>query len=252
VLPVHAEFAVVAIHHGRKQDSSTGLEVRDVFAAFENVSGNIAARNLRERNAGDSFSDEKIQMIERDGLDADEHLVFTEHWIWNVFVFQNFGSTMLMESDGFHCIPRKKDTLPRSVNAGSMARRRILTTSMEGTMSAQAGTYLRHELVTTAFEIDGYEVVRNLGVVRGIVVRSRSIFGTIGAGLQTIIGGNITILTDLCEQTRQHAFELMVQHANQLGANAVIGFRYDATEIMQGVTEVLAYGTAVILKEKQS
>jgi uncharacterized protein YbjQ (UPF0145 family) len=107
-------------------------------------------------------------------------------------------------------------------------------------------------MVTTAFEIDGYEVTRNLGVVRGIVVRSRSIFGTIGAGLQTIVGGNITILTDLCEQTRQHAFDLLVQHANQMGANAVIGFRYDATEVMQGVTEVLAYGTAVVVKQKQA
>ena len=111
---------------------------------------------------------------------------------------------------------------------------------------------LTHSMVTTAFDIDGYEVVRNLGVVRGIVVRSRSIFGTIGAGLQTIVGGNITILTDLCEQTRQHAFDLLVQHANQMGANAVIGFRYDATEVMQGVTEVLAYGTAVVVKQKQS
>jgi uncharacterized protein YbjQ (UPF0145 family) len=116
----------------------------------------------------------------------------------------------------------------------------------------QTGTGLSHSMVTTAFDIDGYEVVRNLGVVRGIVVRSRSIFGTIGAGLQTIVGGNITILTDLCEQTRQHAFDLLVQHANQMGANAVIGFRYDATEVMQGVTEVLAYGTAVVVKQKQA
>jgi uncharacterized protein YbjQ (UPF0145 family) len=119
-------------------------------------------------------------------------------------------------------------------------------------MSFQTGTGLSHAMVTTAFEIDGYQVVTNLGVVRGIVVRSRSIFGTIGAGLQTIVGGNITILTDLCEQTRQHAFDLLVQHANQMGANAVIGFRYDATEVMQGVTEVLAYGTAVVVKPKQA
>jgi uncharacterized protein YbjQ (UPF0145 family) len=119
-------------------------------------------------------------------------------------------------------------------------------------MSVQTGIGLSHAMVTTAFDIDGYEVTRNLGVVRGIVVRSRSIFGTIGAGLQTIVGGNITILTDLCEQTRQHAFDLLVQHANQMGANAVIGFRYDATEVMQGVTEVLAYGTAVIVKQKQA
>jgi len=90
--------------------------------------------------------------------------------------------------------------------------------------------------------------VRNLGVVRGIVVRSRSIFGTIGAGLQTIVGGNITLLTNLCEKTRSEAFELMLQHASELGANAVIGARYDATEVMQGVTEVLAYGTAVFVE----
>ena len=115
-----------------------------------------------------------------------------------------------------------------------------------------AGGVIRHDLVTTAFEIDGYEVERNLGVVRGIVVRSRSIIGSIGAGLQTLIGGNITILTELCEDTRNHAFELMLSHAGQLGANAVVGFRYDATEIMQGVTEVLAYGTAVVIRKKQA
>jgi len=89
-------------------------------------------------------------------------------------------------------------------------------------------------------------------VVRGGVVRSRSIYATIGAGGQAIAGRNITTLTGLCEQTRQHAFDLLVQHANQMGANAVIGFRYDATEVMQGVTEVLAYGTAVVVKQKQA
>lgn len=104
-----------------------------------------------------------------------------------------------------------------------------------------------HSMVTTAFDIDGYKVVRNLGVVRGIVVRSRSIIGTIGAGLQTLVGGNITLLTNLCEKTRNDAFELMIQHANEVGANAIIGARYDATEVMQGVTEVLAYGTAVVV-----
>lgn len=104
--------------------------------------------------------------------------------------------------------------------------------------------------VTTAFELEGFRVVKNLGVVRGIIVRSRSIFGTIGAGLQTLVGGNITILTDLCEKTRQHALELCEQHAEQLGANAIIGLRYDATEIMQGVTEVLCYGTAVVVEPK--
>jgi uncharacterized protein YbjQ (UPF0145 family) len=102
-----------------------------------------------------------------------------------------------------------------------------------------------HEFVTTSFDLAGYRVTRNLGVVRGIVVRSRSIVGTLGASLQTLVGGNISLFSNLCEQTRGDAFELMLQHAAQLGANAVIGARYDATEIMQGVTEVLAYGTAV-------
>ncbi len=109
-----------------------------------------------------------------------------------------------------------------------------------------------HNMVTTAFTLDGYKVVRNYGLVRGIIVRSRSIVGTIGAGLQTLIGGNITLLTDLCEKTREHAFDLMLQHAAQLGANAVIGMRYDATEVMQGVTEVLAYGTAVFVQKEGS
>ncbi|HTC64710.1 MAG TPA: YbjQ family protein [Candidatus Saccharimonadales bacterium] len=100
-------------------------------------------------------------------------------------------------------------------------------------------------MVTTSQELPGYRIVRNFGIVRGIIVRSRSLLGSIGAGLQTIIGGNITILTELCEKTREEAYELMMQHAAQHGANAVIAMRYDATEIMQGVTEVLAYGTAV-------
>ena len=107
-------------------------------------------------------------------------------------------------------------------------------------------------MTTTAFSLEGYRVVKTLGVVRGIIVRSRSIFGTIGAGLQTLVGGNITILTNLCEQTRQHALELCLDHARQLGANAVIGLRYDATEIMQGVTEVLCYGTAVLVEPTTS
>ena len=100
-------------------------------------------------------------------------------------------------------------------------------------------------LVTTSQELPGYRIVRNFGIVRGIIVRSRSLLGSIGAGLQTIIGGNITLLTELCEKTREEAYELMMQHAAEHGANAVIAMRYDATEIMQGVTEVLAYGTAV-------
>jgi uncharacterized protein YbjQ (UPF0145 family) len=103
-------------------------------------------------------------------------------------------------------------------------------------------------MTTTAFEMPAYRVVKTFGVVRGIIVRSRSIVGTIGAGLQTLIGGNITILTDLCEKTRQDALNLMLDHARQLGANAVIGLRYDATEVMQGVTEVLCYGTAVLVE----
>jgi uncharacterized protein YbjQ (UPF0145 family) len=98
--------------------------------------------------------------------------------------------------------------------------------------------------VTTAFEIPGYRVVRTLGLVRGIVVRSRSIIGTLGASLQTIVGGNITLFTEMCEKTREDALELMLQHASERGGNAVIGMRYDANEVMQGVTEVLAYGTA--------
>ncbi|HXG93595.1 MAG TPA: YbjQ family protein [Blastocatellia bacterium] len=103
-------------------------------------------------------------------------------------------------------------------------------------------------MVTTAFTLDGYRIVRNLGVVRGITVRSRSIFGTLGGALHTIVGGNITAFTKLCETTRAEAFEIMVQHASELGANAVVGMRYDATEVMSGVSEVLAYGTAVIVE----
>ncbi len=107
-----------------------------------------------------------------------------------------------------------------------------------------------HEaFTTTAFEIEGYRVVRSHGVVRGITVRSRSVFGTVGAALQTIRGGNISILTELCEQARAEAFAIMLQHADDVGANALIGVRYDATEVMQGVTEVLCYGTAVTIEE---
>lgn len=102
-----------------------------------------------------------------------------------------------------------------------------------------------HTLTTTAFNLEGYRVTRNLGVVRGIMVRSRSIFGTVGGSLQTIFGGNISLFTNLCETTRNEAFELMLKHAAERGANAVIGIRYDATELMSGVSEVLCYGTAV-------
>ena len=103
-------------------------------------------------------------------------------------------------------------------------------------------------MTTTAFTLDGYRIVKSLGVVRGITVRSRSVFGTIGASLQTIVGGNSTLFSELCEQTRAEAFDMMVAHAVERGANAVIGVRYDATEIIQGATEVLCYGTAVVVE----
>jgi uncharacterized protein YbjQ (UPF0145 family) len=104
-----------------------------------------------------------------------------------------------------------------------------------------------HAMTTTAFTIDGYRIDKTFGVVRGIVVRSRSLFGTIGAGLQTLVGGDITLFTDLCEKTRADAFTRMLTHAQELGANAVVGVRYDATEVLNGVTEVLCYGTAVTI-----
>jgi len=104
---------------------------------------------------------------------------------------------------------------------------------------------ISHAMTTTTFTLDGYRIDKTLGVVRGIIVRSRSVFGTIGAGLQTLVGGDITLFTELCEKTRSDAFDLMLEHAAAVGANAVIGVRYDATEVMNGVTEVLCYGTAV-------
>jgi uncharacterized protein YbjQ (UPF0145 family) len=105
-----------------------------------------------------------------------------------------------------------------------------------------------HHMVTTAFEMPGFRVTRNLGVVRGIVVRSRNLFVNIGAAFKSMVGGNITAWSQLCEQTRSDAFDIMIQHATELGANAIIGARYDATEVSGGVTEVLAYGTAVIVE----
>jgi uncharacterized protein YbjQ (UPF0145 family) len=109
---------------------------------------------------------------------------------------------------------------------------------------------MNHQLTSTAFAIEGYRITQTFGVVRGITVRSRSIVGNIGAALQTLVGGNISILTELCERARNEAYELMMRHAQELGANAVVGLRYDATEVMSGVTEVLCYGTAVFV-EKQ-
>ena len=105
-------------------------------------------------------------------------------------------------------------------------------------------------LVTTAFDLSGYRIESNLGLVRGIVVRSRSLIGNIGAGLQTLIGGNITLYTELCEKARSDAYQLMIEHASNMGANATIGVRYDANEVAAGVTEVLCYGTAVVVSQK--
>jgi uncharacterized protein YbjQ (UPF0145 family) len=105
-----------------------------------------------------------------------------------------------------------------------------------------------HQMATTAFELPNFRVMQTLGVVRGIVVRSRNMFATIGATFQTLVGGNITIWTKMCEETRADAFDIMIQHASEIGANAIIGVRYDTTEISTGVTEVLAYGTAVIVE----
>lgn len=108
-----------------------------------------------------------------------------------------------------------------------------------------------HPLTTTAFELPGYRVARNLGVVRGIIVRSRSVIGNIGASLQALVGGNITLYTSLCERAREDAFNQMLSHAGEIGANAVIGVRYDAAEIGPGITEVLCYGTAVFVEAGQ-
>lgn len=107
---------------------------------------------------------------------------------------------------------------------------------------------MNHAMTTTTNGLDGYRVVKNLGIVRGIVVRSRSIAGTLGGAMQTIVGGNITIFSELCETTREESFDMMLEHAAKMGANAVIGVRYDATELMDSVAEVLCYGTAVVVE----
>ena len=106
-----------------------------------------------------------------------------------------------------------------------------------------------HSMVSTTFTLDGYKTVRSLGVVRGITVRSRSIIGTIGGSLQTLFGGNISLFTELCEKTREESFDLMIKHADQIGANAIVGARYDTTDVLQGVSEVLCYGTAVVVEK---
>lgn len=107
---------------------------------------------------------------------------------------------------------------------------------------------MNEDMTTTAFTLDGYQIVQTLGVVRGITVRSRSVFGTIGAKIQTLVGGDISLMTTLCENTRRDAFEILLAHAQRRGANAVVGVRYDATDLMPGVTEVLCYGTAVVVE----
>jgi uncharacterized protein YbjQ (UPF0145 family) len=109
---------------------------------------------------------------------------------------------------------------------------------------------LTHPLTTTAFELPGYRTIKSLGVVRGIIVRSRSIIGNFGASVQAIFGGNISLYTEMCDRARGEAFNLMIQHAGEMGANAIIGVRYDATEISPGITEVLCYGTAVFVERK--
>jgi len=107
---------------------------------------------------------------------------------------------------------------------------------------------MNHQNVTTALELPGVKIIKNFGLVKGIIVRSRSIFGSIGGSLQTLVGGNISLFTQLCESTREDAYNLMIKHAEDLGANAIIAVRYDATEVMSGVTEVLCYGTAVVIE----
>jgi uncharacterized protein YbjQ (UPF0145 family) len=106
---------------------------------------------------------------------------------------------------------------------------------------------MEHDMISTSFEIPGYNIRKNLGLVRGVTVRSRSVIGNFAGGIQTIFGGNISIFTELCEHARQEAYDLMLQHADQMGANAIVGMRYDANDVMDGVTEVLAYGTAVVV-----
>ncbi len=122
----------------------------------------------------------------------------------------------------------------------------------DGDLYKKEKTDMEAALVTTAFGFEGYRVVKHLGVVRGITVRSRSVVGNFVGGLQTLVGGNITVYTELCEHARGEAFAIMVQHAQQVGANAIIGMRYDANEVMEGVTEVLAYGTAVVVEKTPS
>jgi len=124
-----------------------------------------------------------------------------------------------------------------------------LTAGNNGRIFKRDKRHMNKTNTTTAFEIHGKRIKQNLGLVRGLTVRSRSFIGTLGGALQTIVGGNITLFTELCEKTRQEAFDNMVKHAEELGANGIIGIRYDANEVMSGVTEVLCYGTAVVLEE---
>lgn len=119
-------------------------------------------------------------------------------------------------------------------------------------LSRRGTAIIPHELTTTGFDLPGCTIIQTLGLVRGITVRSRSVFGTIGAKIETLFGGNITLYTTMCEQARENAFDIMIAHAQNVGANAVIGIRYDATEVMSGVTEVICYGTAVVAEERSA
>jgi uncharacterized protein YbjQ (UPF0145 family) len=140
---------------------------------------------------------------------------------------------------------RVKDRTTGRQQLDGLRARRHLCASMTTSI---AHPPMNRELITTAFELPHHRIARTLGVVRGITVRSRSVFGTIGASLQTLRGGNITLLTELCEKSREEAFEIMVRHATDVGATGIVAVRYDATEIMSGVTEVLCYGTAVVVE----
>jgi uncharacterized protein YbjQ (UPF0145 family) len=145
---------------------------------------------------------------------------------------------------------KRNDCLARATSQGAnigMASHQTLASVIARSKDLERRFVMDERMTTTAFEIPGTRIAQNHGVVRGITVRSRSVLGTLGASLQTIVGGNITLFTELCEKTREEAFESMLRHAAELGANAVIGVRYDATEVMSGVSEVLCYGTAVTI-----
>ena len=165
--------------------------------------------------------------------------ITTKRWHWSRHSVNRPKRVLTQVESGVALVAR-----PTKVNSPNVG-----TAATLGDRETEEQWLLISRFVTTALELPGYRIVRNYGMVRGIVVRSRSVIGTIGASLQTIVGGNITLFTELCERTREEAFELMLQHAAERGANAVISMRYDANEVMSGVTEVLAYGTAVVVEK---